>query len=93
MEQMPDRAREQRDTVVDRKATYPEGQGPLLEDVNAGTKFPETAPLVPTGSQANSGLKRREALWSELHYPEEAGLPDVDPRATGDPVGDKRPHR
>jgi hypothetical protein len=89
VEEIQNRIQEQVGTAEDRKPTYPEGQGPLLEDVNAATKFPENEPIVPSGNAANPG-KRREAIWSELHFPKNAGLPEVDPRSIGDPVADAR---
>jgi len=90
MDQTPNRIQEQHESVTDRKPTDPEGKGPLIEEVNAATKSPEKDPLMPAGGETDHGYKRREAIWSELHSPEEAGLPEVDPRATGDAVGNKR---
>ncbi len=90
MQDSPNRIQEQHGSVTDRKATYPEGRGPLVEDVNAGTKIPENDPIVPSGSEAYPGSTRREAVWGELHFPGDAKLPDVDPRAIGDPIGGRR---
>ena len=90
MEETPNRIQEQSGIDQDRKPTYPEGHGPLIEDVNAATKLPADEPIVPFGNPLDPG-RRREAIWSELHFPRNAGLPEVDPRSIGDPVADNHP--
>jgi hypothetical protein len=90
MDRTPNRIQEQLGSVTDRKPTDPEAKGPLIEEVNAATKSPEKAPLMPAERETDHGYRRREAIWSELHSPEEAGLPEVDPRAIGDATGNKR---
>jgi hypothetical protein len=87
----PNRIQGQSGDVTDRQPTSPEGQGPLDEEVNAATKFPASSPQVPHGSEANSGWRRRDTIWPEVHDPFDTDDPDVDPRATGDPIGPHRP--
>ena len=89
MADTPNRIQSQHGDVTDRKPTSPEEQGPLKEDVNAAGKFPQPEALAPEGSLTQPGFRRREAIWGELHYPEGTALPDVDPRSSGDPIGDK----
>ncbi|MDB5077492.1 MAG: hypothetical protein JWO42_3671 [Chloroflexi bacterium] len=91
MNNEPNRIQEQSGEVSDRQPTSPEAQGPLDEAVNAATKYPASSPPVPEGSEVNSGWRRRDAIWPEVHDPFDTDLHDVDPRATGDPIGPNRP--
>jgi hypothetical protein len=87
----PNRIQEQSGPVSDRQPTSPEAQGPLEEGVNAATKFPAASPQVPQGSEVNSGWRKRDDVWPEVHDPFDTDHPeDIDPRATGDPIGESR---
>jgi hypothetical protein len=87
MKESPNSIQSQHGEVTGRKPSSPEERGPLKEDVNAAGKFPIAEALSPEGSLVQPGFRRREAVWGELHYPEGTGLPDVDPRSNGDPIG------
>ena len=91
MEDELNRNQEQRGNVTDRQPTSPEGAGPLSEELNAATKHSELSPAVPTGSEVNSGWRRRDSVWPEVHDPFDTDSEVVDPRATGDPIGSKYP--
>jgi hypothetical protein len=78
------------ENTKDRVPTAPEGQGPLIEDLNAATKHPVARPSVPLGSEVEGGWRRRDYLWPEVHDAFDTDREVVDPRATGDPVGNRR---
>jgi hypothetical protein len=62
-----------------RKPTWPEGAGPLVEGMTAATKHPvQNDTMTP---------RKREWIWSEVHDPFDTTTAEVDPRASGDPLG------
>ncbi len=66
-----------------RKPTSPEGAGPLVEGITAANQWPEAdGKMTP---------RKREAIWSEVHDPFDTTTAEVDPRASGDPLGSKPP--
>jgi hypothetical protein len=66
-----------------RKPTSPEGAGPLVEGLTAATKHPvQDDAMTP---------RKREWIWPEVHDPFDTTTAEVDPRASGDPIGIKRP--
>jgi hypothetical protein len=72
------------------KPNWPEEEESFVEDITGGIKHPVEVPSVPSGSEVQAGWRRRDYLWPEVHDPYDTPLKDVDPRASGDPVGLKR---
>jgi hypothetical protein len=90
MDNTPNRLQEQAGEVADRKSTMPEGQGPLQEGITAATQHPLHAPEMPTGSEVDSGWRRRDSVWPEVHDPFDTDSAVVDPRSSGDPIGENK---
>jgi hypothetical protein len=73
-----------KDTAAeDRKPTWPEGAGPLVEGITAASQHPAQDALITP--------RKRELIWPEVHDPNDTTTADVDPRASGDPIGTIQP--
>ena len=90
MSDTPNRLQEQQGPVDNRKPTTPEAAGPLSEDLNAATKHPEAPDPRSDAGMAEPRTRLRGAEWSEVHYPMNGSDGSVDPRATGDPIGNEQ---
>jgi hypothetical protein len=86
----PNKSQEQIGPMTGRKPASSDAQGPQAKDVGSGTKHPVDVPSMPTGSEVTTGWRRRDYLWPEVHDAFDTEHEVVDPRAGGDPVGEKR---